>query len=347
MDNDEKEMELIDLVNVIRKRKWHILVATFSLAIAATIISFILPPKWEIDALFLPSRFLVQTDQGEFREVLVVDPKEIVSQVNQQSYDRIVAKELNIDIMNFPKIKAENLKDTNLIRMIITENDTEKAKLILHSLLNHIKTELNKKVEIETKGIDFSIKSREIQISIIEKEISTYKNMFVTVKKRQEEIQKEMNDTRKRIEELDKEQRLSLKKVSRSETESLAMLLYSNEIQRSLMNHNTLNELLASKKSEEENINLEINTRQKRIELIQNEIINLNEKKGRIDYTQIIKDPSTSLHPVSPKKRAIILIAILLGFSMFTTLAFFLEYLENQKPKKQIKKEPSENHAKS
>ncbi|MBA7678032.1 hypothetical protein ES703_86301 [subsurface metagenome] len=111
------------------------------------------------------------------------------------------------------------------------------------------------------------------------------------------------------------------------------MLLYSNEIQQSLRYYNTLNELLSSKKIKEENINLEIENNEKRTKQLENEIGNLNERKGRIDYTQLIKEPTSSLDPVSPRKKLTVLIAGILGLFIFTTLAFFLDYLEKQRIK--------------
>ncbi len=210
---------------------------------------------------------------------------------------------MNLDIREFPKIKAEDLRDTNLVRISIKEKDVEKAKLILLSLFNLLKTEPDKKVDVEMKRI--------------EEEIKANKNMLNISKQRRKEIEKELSDIRKRIEALEKEQSLSLKKENRSESESLAMLLYSNEIQQSLRYYNTLNELLSSKKIEEENLNLEIE--------------NLNERKGRLDYAQLIKEPTSSLFPVSPKKKLIILITGILGLLIFTMLAFFLEYIGKQK----------------
>ncbi len=91
------------------------------------------------------------------------------------------------------------------------------------------------------------------------------------------------------------------------------MLLNSNEIQNNLQYYNTLNELLSSKKIEGEKINLEIG--------------NLNERKGRIDYTQLIQEPTSSLGPVFPKKKRNVMIAGILGLMIFTMLAFFLEYI--------------------
>jgi LPS O-antigen subunit length determinant protein (WzzB/FepE family) len=303
MKENEGEIELIDFLNIIWKRKWLIILSTLFLVIAAGVISFLLPQKWEVSALIQPSKFLVKTAGGQYEEIVIVPPKQIAGQINQATYNNKIAAELNLDIRKFPKLKAEDLRDTNLVRVSIKEKDVEKAKLILLSLFNLLKTEPDEKVDVEMKSI--------------EEEIKASKNKLNIIKQRKKDIEKEMSDIKKRVESLEKEQRLSLKKENRSESESLAMLLYSNEIQQSLEYHNTLNELLSEKKIEEEDLNLEIE--------------NLNERKGRLDYAQLIKEPTSSLFPVSPKKKLIVLITGVLGLLIFTMLAFFLEYLEKQK----------------
>ena len=337
MDENKNEIELIDYLNVIWKRKWFIIIPTFLFIIVAGVISFILPPKWEVDAIIVPSKFLIQTSQGEFNEVVVVDPQQIAGEINGATYNNIIAAELNIDKKKFPKLKADNIRETKLVRIRIIENDVEKAKLILNSLFNHLKRKQDKKIDIEIKGVDSIIKSREIEKLRIEEEIKAYKNKLNIVRQRKKEIEKEMSDIRKKIEVIEEEQRVSLKKENRSESESLAMLLYSNEIQQSLMYNNTLNELLSSKKIDEENINIEIENKQKRIKQLENEINNLNEIKGRIDYAQLTKEPTSSLRPVSPKKKLNVLIAGILGLMIFTMLALFLDYIEKHKSKAVIK----------
>jgi len=333
MNEYENEFVIMDYLNIIWKRKWLIVIPTLFLIIATGVISFLLPPKWEIDAIIVPSKFLVQTEGGQFEQIMIADPKQIVGQINETTYDNLIATELNLDIRKFPKLKAENLRDTNLVRVSTKENDTEKAKLILFSLFNHLKRQFDEKVDIEIKGIDSGIKSQEIEKLRIEGEIKRNKNKLDIVKQRKKDIGKELNDISKRIEALEKEQRLSLKRENRSESESLAMLLYSNEIQQSLRYFNTLNELLSNKKIEEENINLGIENKEKTINQLENKIDNLNERKGRIDYTQLIKEPTSSLYPVNPKKKLNVLIAGILGLMAFTMLAFFLESLEKQKAK--------------
>jgi len=331
---EENEIELMDYLNIVWKRKWLIIIPTFLCIIIAIVVSFLLPQKWEIDALIMPSKFFVKTERGQFEEVVVDDPKQIAGQINQASYNSLIAAELNLDIREFPKLKAENIRETHLVRVSIRERDVKKAKSILHSLFKQLKRELDEKSSIEMKGIDTQIKSKEIDKLSLEKEIRALRNKLNIVKQRKKEIGQEISETRNGIKFLEDEHRLILKKERKSEAENLAMLLYSNEIQQSLRYHNTLNELLSIKKIEEENINLETEIKGEKIKQIENEISNLNERKGRIDFTKLIKEPTSSLYPVSPRTKLNVLISGILGFLVFTLLAFFIEYLEKQKSKR-------------
>ena len=333
MEEYEDEIELMDYLNVIWKKKWLIILPTLFCVVIVGIISFRLPHIWEVDAIIQPSKILVKTEQGQFEEVVVVSPKQIVGQISQEVYNRLIGAELNLDIRTFPTLKAENLRDTNLVRVSVREKDTEKAKLILLSLFKHLKADLDEKIDIEMKGIDSQIKNQEIVKTMIEDQIKVFKSKLRIVKQRKKEIEAEMSDVRKRIKSLEEEQSVNLKKEKRSESESLGMLLYSNEIQQSLRYHNTLNELLNNKKIEEENLNLELDNGDKNISQIENTVNDLNEKRGRIDYAQLIKEPTSSLSPVSPRKKRNVLIAGILSLMIFTILAFFLEYIRKNRAK--------------
>lgn len=61
------------------------------------------------------------------------------------------------------------------------------------------------------------------------------------------------------------------------------------------------------------------------------EISLLDEKKSRIDYTQLAKKPTVSAKPVFPKKKQIVLIAAVLSLLTFVLIAFGLEYVRSQK----------------
>jgi capsular polysaccharide biosynthesis protein len=403
MHQEEPDFETINLMeyfNLAWKRRWQIIIPTIVLAVLAGIWSFLLPKVWEVDAIIVPSKFLTQTTAGIFTEILVAPPLQIASQISQRSYDSLIAAELNIDVREFPKINAENLKNTNLIRLSVRDNDPQRGREILFSLFNHLKSDFDKKIDVEIKSLDTQVEQKKNDILDLENEIKTREN---NIKKKQNDIklkeldvesrliekdntnkqiesdknklklaeerisgiQEEMKSVRTRIDELDKQQRQSLNEKKEG-TETLALLLYSNEVQRNLQYYNTLNEKINAERLNIENltysviskeqglrqidnqvsqiktngntIRAEIDTVHNEIRKVQNTINNakndiklIEDKKNRIDYSQLIKEPTPSLGPVSPKKRQNVMIAGFLGFCLSLGIVLFRENLDKKK----------------
>lgn len=334
----EDEIELMDYINVLWKRKWLIIIPTFILVVLAGVYSFLQTPVWRVEALVQPSKFLIQTQSGQFEEVLATPPQQIASQINEGSYNQLIAAELNLDIRKFPKLDAETIKGTELVKVSTKNHDVEQAKNILFTLFKHLKRKQDAKVDIEMENIESQIKSKELNKKRIEEEINLLKNKLNIVRQRRTEIEEALRETRKRVELLEKEQNINLKKQNWNNSEALGMLLYSNEIQQSLQYLNNLNESLSQKRIEEENIKNRIEEKQSSIKQIENRINNLKEKKGRIEYTQLVKPPTSSLSPVAPNKKLNVAIAGVLGLFIFTLLAFFIEYIKKQKSRETSEK---------
>jgi len=338
MNEYDNKIELMNYLDVLWKRKWLIIIATFLLISAAAVITFLMPPKWEVDAIIEPSKFYYRNLDGEWEKMQFINTSWIIHTINRGAYNERIAAELKLNLKDLPKLKVENLEDTYLMRIYIEEKDVEKAKLIMHSLLNYLKEIYDQSVDTRIKRFDSQVKSKETEKLILEKKIKANKNKINIIKKRKQEIEKEMSDIRKIIEELKKEHGLILEKKNRNESESFTMLHYSNEIYQSSINYNVLNESRGNKKIEEEIINLGIEDKERLINQIENEINSLNERKRFIYHAQITKEPTSSISPVSPKKLTNILIAGILGLLIFGMFSFFLEYIEKQKFKLKAKK---------
>ena len=372
MKEQYDEIELMDILLVIWKRKWLIILPTLLCVIAAGVYSFLLPQKWEVDAIIQPSKLFIQNEQGEFQEVLVTDPNQITGQINGASYDRLISAELNVELRKFPKLKAETLRNTNLVRVSIREEDTQKAESILLSLFKHLKVELDRKVDVEMKGIDTKItenenliklkefnikdalngiKMEEIEKNKMRQEILSAKNKLKISEEREKNILEEMKTVKQRIDEIEAQQKEALAQ-KKEESEAISLLLYSNEVQNNFRYFNILDEKLSNEKIIRENLDLFIKERKESIKIsdtqieklktgidkIKNEMDNtkndislLRERKGQIDYAQLIKEPTPSLYPVSPRKKLNVAIAGILGLMIFTILAFFIEYIEKHK----------------
>lgn len=327
---EEKEIELIDYLNVIWKRKWIIIIGTVLCMIVAGAVSFILKPVYEIDTIIQPGKFFVQNQAGDFEEFVVEDPQQIADKVRHKSYDALIAVELNKDAAELPEIKGENIKDTLLTRIWVRDHDVELSKKILDSLIVLLKIDIDMKIDIEINNVNAAIKANEIEKERRINQIEILKKKLIIIDQRKKDIIKEMDSVKIKINELEKEQLKVLKKENRTEIESLGMLLYSNEIQQSLRYNDLLNEKLSNEKLKEGNVNSDLQVEYASINKIDNTIVNLKERKGRIDYTKIIKEPTSSIYPVSPRKKLNVLISGILGLMIFTLLAFFLEYIKRK-----------------
>jgi capsular polysaccharide biosynthesis protein len=374
MESDEqiKEIDLMEYAEILWKRKWLIIIPTILISIAVGIWSFLQTPVWEVDAIIQPSKFFSQNTQGEFVEVIVADPKQVAGEINQASYNGIIADELNIDLRKFPDLKAENLRDTKLVRIAVRDTDTERASKILNSLFLHLKGEFDRKIDVEMKNMDaqianmetgilqksLDIKSRDLEIQAkkiekerIVKEIDSDKKKLEISEERQNNLLLEMKSAKTRIEEIDKQLQKALSEKQQG-VDAMGLLLYSNEVQQNLRYYNTLDEKVSAEKVTQETLRMDIRNKEEQLRQLDNQIVqvqnqqesirneasilktdiqSLGQKKARLDYAQLVKEPTPSLYPVAPKKKMNILIGGFSSFVVFCCLALFLNYLKQNR----------------
>ncbi len=331
MKESATDMELMHYLYILWKRKWLIIVGVIASMILAGGASFLLKPVYEIDAIIQPGKFFVENEAGNFVQVVIEEPQQIADKVNLKSYDALIASKLKLDISEIPELRAESIKDTLLTRIWIRSKDVELSKSILKTLVSLIQEGINEKIEIEIDNIEADIDTNEIDKKSKIEQVEILKNKIKIIEQRKRDIVNEMASVKNKISELEKEQLKVLKRENRGEIESLGMLLYSNEIQESIRYYGSLNEKLSYERIREEDVNSDLQDERASIDKLDTTIANLKERKGRIDLTKIIKEPTRSLYPVFPRKKAIVLIAGIFSLIIFTTFAFFLEYIKKYK----------------
>ena len=312
MDKTEKETEMIYYLNILWKRKWFILIPTLLCVIVAGLISLVLPPEWEVDTIIQPGKYFIQTEDGPTREVIFVQPAQIESQINQKSFNHIIAAELDIDLRDFPKLKAETIRDTYLVLISLKTKDIEMAKSILSSLNHHLKTDLDKKVTVEIKSIDTKIatnenlikqneltiedKKNEIKLNEIEKnkirqKIGSAENKHEISIGREKSISAEKKAVRNRIDDLEELLKKTLAET-KDETQALSLLLYSNEVQNNLQFLSSLDEDLNQEKVKQEDLELEIKTGKEELKELdtENELLRIETEKIKTRNDSISKE---------------------------------------------------------
>ncbi len=302
---EEEEIELMDILMVLWKRRWLLIFGTLICVLIVGVISFAIKPLYEISALIQPGKMLIQDETGRYSEVTIENPKQISKRILEKTYDLTIANELKIPLKELPKIEAEDVKDTFLVRVWVKDHDTERGKAILSSLIKPLSKDIDEKVEAELKMIDtqianqenrirsmeisikdkeneirsllLSIQSKEIDKKRITQDIQTTKNKVKISEERMKTLLDEMKVVKERMEKLEEEQRKALKEGA-DDRSAVSMLLYSNEIQNNLRYYNALEERLSTEKVNFENLNFSIYSKEQEIKQVDTDIAQINTK---------------------------------------------------------------------
>jgi capsular polysaccharide biosynthesis protein len=299
-----------------------------------------------------PKQIASQIKEGIYNRLIVAElnldirefPEFDVGNLNDTSLIRVITKDPDtekakfIHLSLFKHLKAEldrkvDVEMRNVETQIEAKNNSiQHNNLIINDNLNHIKL-------------------KQIQKNKIKQQIITAQNKLTISKQRFDNITEETKTVKERLDAIETQQRKALAEKYQ-EGNALSLLLYSNEIQHNLRYYNTLDEKLSNEKITQENLNLfihekeeelnqmdteienlknDINKIENIIEGIQSQIQLLKDKKARIDYAQLIKEPTSSLNPVAPRKKFNIIIAGLAGLFIFAIMAFLIGYVQEQK----------------
>jgi uncharacterized protein involved in exopolysaccharide biosynthesis len=297
-ETQENEIELIDIIRVLWKRRYLIILGTLLLTLGAAGISLVLPKVYEVSALIEPGIRPIADANGQIvNELPVITPEALKETILSGAYDGTIQNKLKITPGNYPDIKVSTPKNTTFIRIFIESADPERAMAILDELLLQANRDIQGKLENEKNKVENEIKLAEIDDLAIGEKIKL--------------VEGQVANTAAKIQEMEKDRQKSI--TSRS-TDAMSVLLYSNEIQNQQIYLNSLQETLQNLKTSSLSSVVRMD--------------NLRLKLGLIKSTRVIKPPSVPEHPVKPKKVLIVALAGFLGLLGSMMLAFLLEYLE-------------------
>ena len=155
------EIDLMDYIKVLIKRKWLILVIFFVAAIAAGIFSFLMPKVYRIDT---------SLEIGKIADGKIENPSQVIEKIKGDVYGILTREKLGISEEKYPKIKVENPKDTGLIKMEIESANPELAKNILTEINELILKEHQEQFDKKKAKIEESIKEIQAELSLVEKQ---------------------------------------------------------------------------------------------------------------------------------------------------------------------------------
>jgi len=330
-DHPEDEIELIDLLRVIWKWKYLIIGGTLVCAIAAMIISSIMPKIYRIETLIRPG-ILSFSEAG--KNLNIDTPDNIKALIEAGALDlRILdnlAKSYGANIPNMLKFKVTLPKGSDTLKINYETSQIEQGTEILDFLGKFLIEEYSNFVENFQNKIDrdLNIAKAEIQKSSSIKH-SNEININI-IEKRIHELEIGIVDVNENITYLNKE-RNTLLLEGKNESNILSTILYSNTIQQNLQFVSGYKSQIQDLKNQKENELQNISELENKIQIQIAEINNLEFKKNNIQNIRIIQKPYSSKFPVRPKKMLNVILAVFVGIFAMIFLAFLLEYISKNR----------------
>lgn len=287
----EDEIDLMDYLKIIIKRRLFIAVVFLLAILVAGIFSFVSPRVYRIDTVL---------ELGRVGDELVESPAQLMGRIEGDVYGAIIRAKLGISESEYPEIKANNPKDTSVVSRFIESSEVKLARQVLEEGNRLIIAEHQEMLDSE-KGL-------------LEKKITTLEaNMTV--------LGLDIERVERKISSLEEEKKNLEAKVSALQT----VLIYQQDPGSQFALFDT-REKLEAKKQEIENRYLQINSLETQINNLKAEINSLEKNIQDIRPTGAIKPPTVSENPIKPRPLLNMAIAGILGLFAGVFLAFGREW---------------------
>ena len=205
-ENRDDEIELIDIFRVIWKWKYLIVGGTAICAIAALIISFMLPKVYQVETLIQPG-ILSLKESG--KNIYIGTPENIKALIDAGAFDLKVLgnleKTYGDHTPNVLSVKTAVPKDSNSLRITYETSQIEMGIVLLDSLLNllieeysnfvkYFKNQILKEIDVaraEIEKINSIKRSTETNVRNIEKRINDLQTGIISVHENTDYLKKE------------------------------------------------------------------------------------------------------------------------------------------------------------
>jgi len=174
---EEEEINLVDYIKVILKRKKTILVCALIAVCVAFLFYFFSTSVYEIDTIL---------EIGHMENFVPEDPLQIVQKIQNNAYSEIIKEKLNGE-NPLEDIEASNPEKTRLVKITAKTTNPTQVKLALDEINQIILKEHQEKLDIQKniildskKRIENKIENLENEKDILEEKINYFSNIFVT-----------------------------------------------------------------------------------------------------------------------------------------------------------------------
>ena len=276
---------------------------------------------------------LVSTNQyGEKVYIDSVENVKIIIQTNilKSEIEEYMQKTNRNNPSKSLKLKVSVPKQSEIIKVSYESESVNFGINVLGAVYQALRKKYDELVKYYRDNYDKEIQNVKAEFDILEAELVFYEQRVKRAQKRIKELEAQINDIDNKNNILIRQRNEIIQKKENGE-KSLSAALYNNTIQQNLsianQYRNDIKEYLY--RVEEEDIKSK-ERRYRKQELSKN-IIMLEHNKGSVQNIKILQPPTATAHPVKPKTKLNVILALVAGLFLMLFLSFFLEYLSKHK----------------
>lgn len=330
MEQEEKyisdEVNLMDYVKIVLKRKVFILVLIIASVAAAGVFTSFSEKVYRLDLLL---------EIGESNGEVIENPTSIAIGVEEGEYKYALMEEAKIAEKDYPEIKTENPKNTRFLEIMTLSSQPDEAKNLLEKITQLILANHQNIIKVKTDSIEGRIRIMEEKINLTENDIERVRSKIVPIDESIERIENKIIFTKEEKENLEaKVEALQEALIYRQDLSTYYVLFDSKEkLADKKKEIEDLYLMINSLKSEKEDFEMEINALKILIEDLNSQLNSLKLSKENIEPTEIIKDLTISEKSVSPRPIINMAIAGVLGLMVGIFWAIGREWWQETRTK--------------
>lgn len=325
----EKNLELIDYLQVIWRWRYIVLSGPLFFSLVAGVLCAFMPKVYEIRAVVKPG-------------VRAIDPAGSISYVDEPG--NIMASirigEFNAKILESVKNSNRNHVPTNLsfdakpvagseaLEITYLTGDVDFGLWVVRELLQALSQEYGDRIEYLRSEYDSKIFVKKTEVSLLDWKRQALERRSKDVQTRIDYLQGEIVFSKKSA-MVFFEKRDGLKSQGDSDRNALYALLYTNTYQQNMALSNDYQKRLDDYLQEKEEAKLQAQQLDRSRKLLDEKINGLELKKKIMTNLEVLREPASSGHPVKPKTKQIVLVAGVVGFFLMVFFVYLLESINN------------------
>jgi len=309
------EINLFDLIQVILKWK-KLIISIFVIFVGLAVAgSLMMEPVYRVSAVLSPGSITETSGKINYIE----KPQNLSAIISKGSFHSQVLKQLKWDPAkpenNF-QVQTDLPKDTTNVYIYIDSANTGKTLSYLNGLIDHLIQYYGERTRIITGKI-----KNDIEIS---------KNKFALINETEQRLTKQLTEMRKNTQEI-LQRRDELLADHIGQTDTLALLLYSNTIQQNISYMDQLYERIENNKIKQEDLQSHIENLMLQLSSGSSSTSKKVLENGQFEGLVVVQEPYVNPERVKPNRKLIVVLAGVLGLFLGIFLAFFREFWETQK----------------